>query len=155
MPSHTSKTAGERVIQLSCILTSLHHHALNITNFFTCHGTKHKPMWLWSKICMVKVTKVCQWWVASVVIISIGLKVWKMSRKSVSRHFYKFNTNIYTRTTRTQKQYMKWKINIMAFVHGGCHLELPQKKALLGSLSGWACLWHKFHYKQWGGHMIL
>ena len=67
---------------------------------------------------------------------------WSQSLENITQKsikaFYKFNTNIYTRTTRMQKQYMKWKINIMAFVHGGCHLELPQKKTLLGSLSGWA-----------------
>jgi hypothetical protein len=35
-----------------------------------------------------------------------------------------------------RKQLMKLKLNIMSFVHGGCHQELPLKESIIG-LSEW------------------
>ena len=95
------------------------------------------PIGLRSERYMVKVIHICQWWVARALVFFISHKVWIRLHRSTSRHLYNFSANIYVRTTRMQKQWMKPKLNIMSFVHGGCHLELPHKKALSGFLSGW------------------
>jgi hypothetical protein len=84
-----------------------------------------------------KVTQVCQWWVISVFVFSIDHKVWIRWRRSISRHLYSFNTNNYAKIIKTRKQLMKLKLNIMSFVHGGCHLKLPWKKSFSSCPSGW------------------
>lgn len=72
------------------------------------------------------VIQVYHWWVTNTLVFLISRKFWIRLHKCTSRHLYSFNTSIYARTTRMQEPWMRPKLNIMLFIHGGCHLELPQ-----------------------------
>ena len=66
---------------------------------------------------------------------------WSSSLNKVTKKYIKpsldFSISKNARTTKTSKQWMKLRLDIMRFNHGGCHLVLQQKEAFLVSPSGW------------------
>jgi hypothetical protein len=68
---------------------------------------------------------------------SVSLDRWP---KNVSNHPCSFNTNKYTKITKTWKQWMTPRISTMWFVLGGCHSGGASEEGILGLSE-----WHRFH----------
>ena len=116
--------------------------------------TMHKPTRLCFGRYMVKVIKVCQWWVMSALVFFRSVAKFGQSCAKVHQCIFAILAqHIYTKTIRTQKQWIKLKLNVMSFVHGGCYLKATTKEGIL-TLSKWLGFWH-FCCRQWGGHMII
>ena len=57
--------------------------------------------------------------------------------QSISNHYCNFNTNNFARIIKMQKQWTMLGLSSISFVLGGCHPELPQRKAFSIFYSGW------------------
>ena len=86
--------------------------------------------------------------VVSTHIFFINYQAWIRRHISISIHHYKFDTNKYARITRTTRQWMELRLNIMWFV-----VIWRCQEGIFG-LSEWLGFWN-FCYRQLGGHMFI